>query len=404
MIDELTTSKPPLAGHKIVCVGFNDWDTDVWTNQHHLMARLAAANDVLFVESLGLRRPTLARRDVRRMARRVVRGLRGSRHVELIDRDTELEVLSPLVLPAHSSRLARSINSVLLPRLVGRAADTLGLTEPILWAYVPQAELLLSRLRPRLVVYHCVDDISAHPRIDSASFRAAEARFARRADVVLASSQPLAERMRRLNRNVYYMANVADTELFSTAQRSGPIDPAVAALPRPRIVFVGAIAGTKLDIRLLIELAELRPQWSVVLVGPVGLGDPLVDLSILGDVPNLHLLGPRCYAELPEVLRGAQAAVIPYKLNQLTASIFPMKVYEYLAAGLPVVATALPSLAEVDGITFAADASEMVAALEQAVSEDSVDARAARARLADGHSWEARLRELAEVVERHHPR
>jgi len=249
-----------------------------------------------------------------------------------------------------------------------------------------------------------VDDISAHPRIDSASFRAAEARFARRADVVLASSQPLAERMRRLNRNVYYMANVADTELFSTAQRSGPIDPAVAALPRPRIVFVGAIAGTKLDIRLLIELAELRPQWSVVLVGPVGLGDPLVDLSILGDVPNLHLLGPRCYAELPEVLRGAQAAVIPYKLNQLTASIFPMKVYEYLAAGLPVVATALPSLAEVDGITFAADASEMVAALEQAVSEDSVDARAARARLADGHSWEARLRELAEVVERHHPR
>ena len=391
---------PAVVGRHIVCVGFNDWDAEVWTNQHHLMARLAADNRVLFIESLGLRRPTLAGRDLRRMGRRVMRGLAGPRHVDIDGAQNGLDVLAPLVLPSHSSRLARQVNARLLPWLVARAASRLQLSEPILWAYVPQAEVLLDRLRPRLVVYHCVDDIAAHPRIDTASFRAAEARFAPRADVVLTSSRPLAERMRQFNANVHYMPNVADTELFATARGAGPIDPAVAALPEPRIVFTGAIAATKLDVPLLVELAGLRPDWSFVLVGPVGLGDPLTDVSALSRVPNVHLLGPRRYADLPQVLRGAQATVIPYLLNQLTASIFPMKIYEYLAAGLPVVATPLPSLAGVEGISFAASAPETAASLDRALSEDGPELRAARAVLADGHSWDGRLREIADVIDR----
>jgi len=387
-----------LVGRDIICVGFNDWDAEVWTNQHHLMARLAADNRVLFIESLGLRRPTLAGRDLRRMGRRVVRGLTGPRHIQLSGTDSALDVLSPLVVPAHSSRLARATNAMLLPWLVGRAASRLRFSQTILWAYVPQAELLCDRLRPQLIVYHCVDDVAAHPRIDTASFRAAEARFAKRADLVLASARPLVERMREFNHNVYYMPNVADTDLFATARSPGSVDPAMAALPEPRIVFTGAIAATKVNVPLLVELAALRSDWSIVLVGPVGLGDPLTDASALLRVPNIHLLGPRRYADLPAVLRGAQAAIIPYLLNQLTASIFPMKVYEYLAAGLPVVATPLPSLAGVEGISFAASASETAACLQTALADDRPDAQIARARLADGHSWEARLREIADVI------
>ena len=393
-----------LVGRQIVCVGFNDWDAEVWTNQHHLMARLAADNHVLFIESLGLRRPTLAGRDVRRMGRRVAHGLAQPRHIELAEAPNGIDVLSPLVLPAHSNSLARRANALLLPWLVGRAASRLQGSELILWAYVPQAGLLLDRLRPQLVVYHCADDIAAHPRIDTASFRAAEARFVRRADFVLASSLPLAERLGKLSSNVHYMPNVADTDLFATARTPGPIDPAMAALPEPRVVFTGAISATKVDFPLLVELAGLQPDWSIVLVGPVGLGDPLTDASKLLRLPNVHLLGPRRYAELPAVLRGAQAAIIPYLLNQLTASVFPMKVYEYLAAGLPVVATPLPSLAGVEGISFAASASETAASLRIALSEDGPDSRTARARLADGHSWEARLGEIANLIDRQRDR
>ena len=393
-----THATPGVVGRQIVCVGFNDWGAEVWTNQHHLMARLAAANRVLFIESLGLRRPTLAGRDLRRMAGRLRRGLAGPRRIELPDRQGSLDVLSPLVLPAHSSALAQRVNRSLLPWLVGRGAVAVQIADPILWAYVPQAEALLERLSPRLVIYHCVDDIAAHPRIDTASFRAAERRFAGRADLVLASSTPLAQRMASLSDNVHYLPNVADTDLFATAREPGRVDPRLAALPQPRIVFTGAVVSTKLDIALVTELAGLRPDWSIVLVGPVGLGDPLTDPAALTRVPNVHLLPARPYRELPAVLRGAQAAMIPYLLNELTASIFPMKVYEYLAAGLPTIATPLPSLTQTAGVTFAADAAAFASALDQAIVSDGPAARTRRAALAEGHSWSNRLAEIGDLV------
>ena len=204
---------PRLQGRDIVCVGFADWDTELWTNQHHLMSRLARDNRVLFVESLGLRRPQLAGRDLARIGGGCDSGLAGAAAVD------GLHVLSPLVLPLHRSRLARALNRHLLPALVGRAARRLGMRRPILWAYVPQAEMLIDALDPSLIVYHCVDDIAAQDRIDSASFRAAETRFAARADLVLASAPALAERLRKISSNVMDAPNVADTGLFS--RRSG---------------------------------------------------------------------------------------------------------------------------------------------------------------------------------------
>ena len=384
---------PHLQGRDVVCVGFADWDTELWTNQHHLMSRLALDNRVLFVESLGLRRPQLARRDLARIWRRLRRGLAPPRAID------GLHVLSPLVLPLHRSRIARALNRRLLPVLVRRAANRLGMRRPILWAYVPQAESLLRALDPSLVVYHCVDDIAAQRGIDAVSFRAAEQRFAARADLVLASAPTLARRLRTISSNVLDAPNVADTELFSRALQPGPLDPGMAALPKPRIVFTGAIVATKLDLPLLAELARLRPSWSFALIGPVGPGDPRTDVSALLAEPNIHLLGPRSYAELPDVLRAADAGLIPYACNELTKSIFPMKVYEYLAAGLPVVATPLPALVDVAEIVTAPDAHGAARLLDEALAHDSPDHRAERSRAATSHSWERRLEEVAAAID-----
>jgi glycosyltransferase involved in cell wall biosynthesis len=383
-----------LQGRDIVCVGFADWDTELWTNQHHLMSRLARGNRVLFVESLGLRRPQLAGRDLRRIARRLRTGLQGPR------RRDGLDVLSPLVLPLHGNAAAEALNRRLLPALVSRAARKIGMHRPWLWSYVPQAEVLLDALDPSLVVYHCVDDISAHERIDTASFRAAEARFAGRADLVLASAPELARRMRELSGNVLEAPNVADTQLFATALDPGTaVDPAIAALPSPRLVFTGAISAVKLDIPLLVELARARRDWTLALVGPVGLGDPTTDVSALAAEPNVHLLGSRAYRELPAVLAGADAGLIPYVRSELTDSIFPMKVYEYLAAGLPVVATPLPALAEVADVASRPDAASFREALEQELAQDGPARRAERSAAASSHSWDARLREIAAAIE-----
>jgi glycosyltransferase involved in cell wall biosynthesis len=382
-----------LEGRDIVCVGTADWAAELPINQHQLMGRLAKRNRVLFVESLGLRRPQLASRDLRRIGRRLLAGLRGARASD------GLHVLSPLVLPFHGSGATRALNRRLLRRQAGRAARRLGMRSPILWAYAPQAEALLETLQPELVVYHCVDDLAAQKGVDAEGFRAAEERFARCADLVLASAPALAERMRSLSGNVLYAPNVADTALFGTALEPGSVDPAVAALPGPRLVFQGAVVATKLDLSLLAETARLRPGWSLVLVGPRGAGDPGGDLTALDREPNVHLIGSREPSALPGVLRGADAGLIPYAINDLTRAVFPMKVYEYLAAGLPVVATPLPALEGVAGVEAVRDAGELVEAVERELALNSPARRAQRSREASGHSWDSRIEEIEAALD-----
>ncbi len=382
-----------LAGRDIVCVGFSDWEMDTLTNQQHLLVRAAEANRILFIESLGLRRPQLAARDLTRMARRARRALRPLREVDGV------YVLSPLVVPLHSNRFVRRLNAALLTRAVRRAVSRLGLKDPVLWSFVPQAEVLIDSIRPAQVLYYIDDDHAAKDGIDAASFLQSEARFARRADVVLASAPELVRRMREFNDNVHYGPNVADTRLFAQALQPGPVDAALSRLAAPRIVFVGAILAAKIDIPLVVELARLRPDWSFAFIGPVGPGDPRTNIDALRGPPNIHLLGHRPYTKLPEVLRGADATIIPYLLDGEMQSVFPMKTYEYLAAGRAVVCTPLQTLSDVPEVTLAATAGEFAARLQEIIGGDSDAARGARSQAAQSHSWESRLEQIATLLD-----
>ena len=381
-----------MTGRDIVCVGFSDWDNELKTNEQHLLRLMAAEHRILFVESLGLRRPQVAGRDLKRIGRRLIRGLQPPRPVDGI------HVLSPLVLPFHSNAAVRRLNAEILPRLVRRAVRKLGMHDVLLWSFVPQADVLIDALRPAKVLYFIDDDHGSKKGIDAAAFDAAERRFAPRADAVLASAPELAERLRAQNANVEFAPNVADTTLFASALEPGPGDAAVVELPGPRIVFTGAVVANKLDLDLIERVCALRPDWSFAFVGPVGPGDPSTDVSRLHPIANLHLLGHRPYADLPAVLRAGDVAILPYKVDGEMRSVFPMKTYEYLAAGLAVVSTKLPALAQTDEVVQVDDAEAFVAALDHELSADTPERRAARSAAAQEHSWEGRVEQLLRAL------
>jgi glycosyltransferase involved in cell wall biosynthesis len=132
----------------------------------------------------------------------------------------------------------------------------------------------------------------------------------------------------------------------------------------------------------------------------VGLGEPETDVSALAAEPNIRLVGSRQHRELPATLRGVAIGLIPYRRSRLTASIFPMKVYEYLAAGLPVVATGLPALEGVGDVTLVDGIDATVAALAAELAGDTTERRRARSEAARRHSWDARLREIEAALTR----
>jgi glycosyltransferase involved in cell wall biosynthesis len=229
----------------------------------------------------------------------------------------------------------------------------------------------------------------------------------RTADVVFTTSLALQSRAVSLNPNAsYYLPNVADFDHFSQAREEGPIPADLAAIPLPRIGFVGAVSEYKVDFELIANIAKARPDWHWVLIGQVGEGQQDTRVEKL-KLPNVHLLGPRAYEQLPDYLRGFDVATIPCPANEYTAAMFPMKFFEYLAAGLPVIASHVPALAPFAAAHERADTPNEFAAAIARVLQGQRPSVEACTRLARQFTWQWRTEEMLGIVRqawqrRHH--
>ena len=335
----------------IVLLSTADWDHPLWTNKQHVACALAAEGErVLYVESLGLRSVQVKSQDFRRILRRLFLGLRFLRSVR-----PGIWVLSPLVLPGGSQGLALRLNRLMVSFSVSLACWLLRFRSPWLWTYNPLTLLYLPLKGFALSIYHAVDAVQEQPCMPKSLIESQESRLCRSVDQVFTTSPYLAEQLARHTDRICYEPNVADRDHFSVALALRQ-DPAFVApdgltgIPEPRIGFVGAISSYKIDFGLIRTVAHRHPEWQFVFIGPQSEGEPSTDLSQLCGLTNVHWLGPKPYSQLPRFLAAFQCAWLPLQCNAYTRAMFPMKFFEYLFAGLPVVSTRIHALRSFEAI------------------------------------------------------
>ena len=323
---------------------------------------------------------------------------------------TGAPLLGPLTAALRRRRLQSALRALASPQLTIPHSPIPQLTidncqlpidnsPPLLWLFRPGQQHWIDQLRPRLVIYHVVDEYSAYPGLSPAQAqrqRDLDRQLCIRADLVFCTAQSLVDARRPLNPHTHYMPNAVDYVAFQRALASAPPPPASP----PRLAVVGGI-NAKLDLTLLADMAARRPDWQVRLVGPLGYGLDEGELARLRGLPNVHFAGAVAPEQVPAVMAGCAVGLIPYKLNEQTRHVNPLKVYEYLAAGRPVVATPLPELRQFQPLVrLAGDVDGFVAAVEEALAEgEEASAVAARQAMAAANTWDVRVERMLGLIE-----
>ncbi len=385
-IDESPGESTMIEGRDIICFA-NDWHGDP-TSKHHIMRLLSSRNRVLWVNSIGLRRPRLGGRDMRR----IVAKLRSfSAGIERIHEN--LYIFTPLVIPFHHTRIVRSINALVLRMSIKRYIERLGMSDVIYWSYMPNVSYIIGKMRPSLVIYHCVDEWSKFTFID-ATIVDQERQLCEMADLVLASARTLYESRRSYNEHTYYLPHGVDYHYFHDGVQDGsPLPADIAAIGRPIAGFFGLIHEW-IDLDLLEYVIERNPGVNFVFIGECS-----VDVNRIASHGNAHFLGRKDYGELIAYARNFDVGLIPFKVNELTVNVNPIKLKEYLALGIPVVSVDLPEIGVYrDVVRIAPDREAFDAALRDELAGNHLATPEELDRVARMETWETKVEEISGLV------
>ena len=385
-----------MIGRDVICISSIDWDF-IWQGHQQIMATLAAnGNRVLFIENTGVRSPSVG--DLGRIRSRLRNWWRGTKGFRLERKG--LYVYSPLVLPFPYSRIGCAINRALMMRALRRWMQATDFHRAVVWTFLPTplARELIHALDPELVIYYCIDDL-ASSSAQARRITKSEIELFREADLVFVTSEKLHERASRYNPRVHlfpFGVNFQEFERVRAGQDGQPEE--LRALPRPVIGYVGGLHQW-VDQELLAAVARAMPDASFALVGPVQ-----DDVSTLSACPNVHLLGQKPHGEVPLFMKYFDVALIPYRLSEYTANVYPTKLNEYLAMGTPVVTTDLPEVRRInaewgDVAETASDAGVFVRAVRAAAADKSDAKRAHRIQVARSNAWETRIAEMSRLLD-----
>ena len=380
----------------ILCFAPDPWD-DIWRNRHQIMSVLAQQNQVLYVEP----RPYL--RDSLRSLRggRLLAELRAPRLTRI---GRGLSVFRPpWYAPLSGRPPLNAVTDALRGAALNRAMGRLGMQRPILWLFRPEMSDLPGRYGERFLIYHIVDEYTGYAALDAQrieDMRRREQTLMARADLVLVTSRELLESKATYNANTHWVANGVDYPRFAAAAADRRDPEELSDLGHPRIGYVGAI-NDKIDVALLLRVAESFPEASLVLVGPErpGPGVTARGLRALRARANVRFVGQVPVSRVPQFVSACDVGLLPYQLNEWTRHIHPLKLYEYLACGLPVVATAIPSLwEEGDLVRIAEDEADFCGGVAEALAGDSAALRCARQERAARNTWQQRVERISELI------
>ena len=329
----------------VVCLSHLRWNF-VFQRPQHLLTRCARDHRVFFVEEPVID-PSLA-----------------APRLE-VDRSGAVTVVVPQ-LPATLNDRQRQLTQ---QRLLDEFLAGEQVSEFVLWYYTPMALEFSRHLSPMGIVYDCMDELSAFKGA-SARLKELEVELMRRADVVLTGGQSLYEAKRDQHSNIHPFPSSVDVAHFAKARSVQPEPDDQGRLPRPRLGYCGVI-DERMDLELVEGIAAARPDWQIVMVGPI----VKIDAHSVPRADNIHYLGPKSYDALPQYIGGWDVALMPFARNEATRFISPTKTPEYMAAGKPVVSTSIHDVVRPYGqqglVRIADDVRSFVDACSLAMLEDS---------------------------------
>jgi uncharacterized SAM-binding protein YcdF (DUF218 family)/glycosyltransferase involved in cell wall biosynthesis len=380
----------------IICISSIDWDF-IWQGHQEIMSTLASqGHRVLFLENTGVRSPKA--HDFPRLLKRVRNWWRGTKGFR--EERRNLYVYSPLVLPFPYSRLARWINRWLMLRPLRRWMRAIGFDRPIVWTFLPTplALDLIHAVDPALTVFYCVDDLSSSSP-GAKRIIPSEQQLFKEADLVFVTSENLRQRAARTSSHVHLFPIGVNFEQFDAVRVSSDAPPAdLQSLKRPVIGYIGGLHQW-VDQDLVAAVASRLPDASFAMVGPLQ-----ADTSTLERCANVTLLGQRPHDEVPHYVKGFDVGIVPYRVTEYTANVYPTKLNEYLVMGIPVVATDLPEVRRFvadhgDVVSVAADAAGFAEAVRRALADPDGAKAGQRIAVARKNSWAGRIEAMNVLID-----
>ncbi len=385
-----------LMDKNIICFSTEDWNTPLPTNKKQIMQRLSQNNLVLFIQTLGIRKPSVNIKDIRRIFRRFTDWTKGFRKVA-----NNIWTYSPISIPFNSLARIRKINKGILEKAIFSFVKYSRFDKPILWIYNPYAIYFIDNIKYSLLIYHCVDDLSLVPGADKEGIQKAEQLLLNKADFVFTSSTTLFDKCKIHNKKTFYQPNVADFSHFNKADNEDiKIPSKLSKISKPIIAFYGNLTPHKIDFDLIDFISKKQSDWSIVIIGPVWEGEEKAGINQLRKNKNIHFIGHIPYKKLPEYLSAVDAIILPYKINEVTESIFPLKFFESLATGKTVISTPLPSLKNYSKlIPMTGDYPQFVSYIDDALENDTPEQKQQRLNLAQENTYEKRIDEMDKIVQ-----